>query len=112
MRKTVVSTSEQAHYWHKLWLGMGTEFARTQDILVEEIDRLRRVAGEYDGRSFLDNQFQKSFRDNWVTPEKHPANKRVAVQEGLNVNVPPKKPDELIAEAERDALPQEAGDVA
>jgi hypothetical protein len=78
---------------------MGTEFARTQDLMVEEIDRLRKRCGEYDGNSYLDNMVQKAFRDNWTNPKKHPANSRLA-EKTSKVDVPPKKPSELLDESE------------
>ena len=78
---------------------MGTEFARTQEVLVDEIDRLRRKCGEWDGTAFLDNKFRETFKKDWAEPDSHPANSSLDDVAG-GIDNPPKKPDELIREAD------------
>lgn len=94
-------TSDNAHYWYKLWLGMGTEFHRGQELLIGEIDRLRKKCGEWDGESHLDGKFQQHLNQmekDWVKPESHPANKSIEDVAG-GIDVPPKHPDTLIQSA-------------
>ena len=81
---------------------MGTEFHRGQELLVAEIDRLRKKTGEWDGKSHLDSQYQKyldKVKEDWVDPPRHPANRSLDDIVG-GIDVPPKKPDVLINEAE------------
>lgn len=81
---------------------MGTEFHRGQELLVAEIDRLRKKTGEWDGKSHLDNEFEKYLsktKHDWVDPPKHPANRSLEDVAG-GIDVPPRSPDVLIKEAE------------
>ncbi|MHC4617152.1 MAG: hypothetical protein ACYTEQ_05295 [Planctomycetota bacterium] len=73
LKKAIASVSQQSHYWHKLWFRMGSDFARTQSLLTEEIDRLRKKCGEWDGKPYLDGKLQDSFEDRFVKPKIHPA---------------------------------------
>ena len=99
LKKCVADTSGQANYWYKLWIGMGIQFANTQNFMANEIDRLRRMHGEWDGKPFLDGKVQKAFQNDWSNPTKHPANPKVA---GIveDVRVPPQDGRELIRAAE------------
>lgn len=102
LRDVIVRTNDNCHYWYKLWFGMGTEFHRGQQMLIAEIDRLRKKAGEYNGSSHLDSEYQK-YLDNmerdWVRPQSHPAN-RTLDDVPAGIDVPPKHPDVLIKQAE------------
>jgi hypothetical protein len=103
LRSVIVRTNDNSHYWYKLWLGMGTEFHRGQELLVAEIDRLKKKAGEWDGQSHLDAEYRKylqRMKDDWVEPQSHPANRSLDDVES-GIDAPPRGPDELIADAER-----------
>jgi hypothetical protein len=56
LRKTLAKNCEQTKYWYELWLSSSKKFVVAQNIMTEEIDRLRKKAGEWDGKPYLEKR--------------------------------------------------------
>jgi hypothetical protein len=62
LRKAVADATQQSEYWFETWFRVCREFQVAQGLFVEEIDRLRRKSGEWDGRPFIDKLEGKTLK--------------------------------------------------
>jgi len=91
LRKLIDDLAHERSYWYDQWFTTSREYGTAQDMLLEQIDNLRRRVGEYDV-PFADKLQRQSFQERFLSPKGHPAPHLKHKYPGEHFAAPPEAP--------------------
>jgi hypothetical protein len=90
LRIVISRIHDERQYWYALWFSQGKEFENSLNMMIHEINNLRKKAG-VDGEKW-EEIARQAFHDRHVGPKKHPV--PGITTELKDISSPPIRPEE------------------